>query len=323
MPSAAFIWDAFRQCFFLPSPTLTEQNLPDQTGRVFIVTGGYAGVGKELSKILYSKNGTVYIAGRSKEKADAALEEIKKAHPSADGRLEFLHLDLADLASIKDSVAEFTKKEQRLDVLTNNAGVMTPPPGSLAKQGHELQMGTNCLGPFLFSTLLAPLLEKTAKSSTPGSVRVTWAASLATLAAPTGGVEFDSQSESPKVHKDQTKNYGQSKASNVLLANEYQRRFGNSGIVSNAWNPGNLKSELQRHLSVPEHLIATFISHDVRLGAYTELFAGWSADAGKAENLNKYIGPWGRFVALREDIKTSDQGSKFWDYCERETKNYQ
>ncbi len=89
--------DAFYQCFFIPKPTLTEQNLPDQSGRVFIITGGYAGCGKELAKIVYSKNGTVYVAGRSQGKADAAIEEIKKAHPSSDGRLEFLKVDLADL----------------------------------------------------------------------------------------------------------------------------------------------------------------------------------------------------------------------------------
>lgn len=280
-------------------------------------------MGKELAKILYQKNGTIYIAGRSREKGEAAITAIKEAYMASDGRLEFLHLDLADLSSIKESAATFMKKEQRLDVLTNNAGVMTPPPGSLSQQSHELQMGTNCLGPFLFTSLLTPLLEKTAASSTPGSVRVTWAASLATLAAPTGGVEFESSSGGPKVHKAQTSNYAQSKASNVLLAHEYQRRHGSVGIVSNAWNPGNLKSELQRHMSVPEGAVAALISHDVKYGAYTELFAGWSADAGKAENFNKYIGPWGRFVALRDDIKSSEMGSKFWEWCERETKNYE
>ena len=139
--------------------------------------GGYAGCGKELSKILYGKNGTVYVAGRSKEKADAAIEEINKAHPSSDGKLEFLKVDLADLASVKASADDFLNREQRLDVLTNNAGVMIPPVGSKAAQGHELQMGTNVLGPFLFTQLLTPLLQKTAASSPPGSVRVTWAAS--------------------------------------------------------------------------------------------------------------------------------------------------
>lgn len=87
------------------------------------MTGGYVGCGKALSNILYSKNGTVYIAGRSKEKADAAMSEIKNVHPSSDGRIEFLHLDLADLTTIKASTDTFLSREQRLDVLTNNAGI--------------------------------------------------------------------------------------------------------------------------------------------------------------------------------------------------------
>lgn len=114
------IWaDAFKQCYFIPTPTLTEQNLPDQSGRVCIVTGGYAGCGKELSKILYGKNATVYVAGRSEEKGKNAIEEIKKTHPSSDGRLEFLKVDLSDLNTIKGSAEEFMRREQRLDVLTN------------------------------------------------------------------------------------------------------------------------------------------------------------------------------------------------------------
>lgn len=99
MPSFADYKDALFQCFFIPKPTLTESNLPSQAGRVFIVTGGYAGCGKELSKILYGKDGTVYLAGRSQDKAESAIEEIKKVHPSSDGRLEFLKVDLADLVS--------------------------------------------------------------------------------------------------------------------------------------------------------------------------------------------------------------------------------
>lgn len=73
-------YDAIRQCFFIPAPTFTGKNLPNQNGRVFIVTGGYTGVGKELAKLLYEKNGTVYLAGRSPEKGTTAIEEIKKAY---------------------------------------------------------------------------------------------------------------------------------------------------------------------------------------------------------------------------------------------------
>lgn len=84
------------------------------------------GVGKELCKILYQHNGTVYVAGRSQSKADSAIEEIKQAHPNSDGRLEFLHVDLADLPTIKKSVEDFQKREQRLDVLTNSESTVLP-----------------------------------------------------------------------------------------------------------------------------------------------------------------------------------------------------
>ena len=87
------------------------------------MTGGYCGIGFELTQILHAHNATVYIAGRSQSKASTAIDRIKTAFPNRSGRLEFLHLDLSDLATIKPAVESFLKQEQRLDVLMNNAGV--------------------------------------------------------------------------------------------------------------------------------------------------------------------------------------------------------
>ena len=227
---------------FYPTYMTHKQKLTADYQYSFIVTGGYAGCGKELSKILYSKNGTVYVAGRSQEKADRAIDEIKKAVPSSDGRLEFLKVDLADLTNIKASADDFLKREQRLDVLTNNAGVMTPPVGSKSAQDHELQMGTNCLGHFLFTQCLTPLLQKTAASSSPGSVRVTWAASMSTMFSPKQGVAWDEKTVGPKVHNSPGLDYAQTKAGNVIMAKEYQAQVGKDGIVSNSWNPGTYQN---------------------------------------------------------------------------------
>ena len=85
--------------------------------QVFIVTGGYAGVGLELSKLLYQKNSKIYIAGRSALKATQAIQSIKTVFPSSTGALEFLPLDLADLSTIKASTSAFLAHEDRLDVL--------------------------------------------------------------------------------------------------------------------------------------------------------------------------------------------------------------
>lgn len=97
-------------------------------------------------------------------------------------------------------------------------------------QGHELQIGTNCLGPFLLTKLLLPLLEATAETCGPAEVRVTWAGSIAVeVWSPENGIEFD-EAGNVKLF-DQEKNYGQSKTGNVFLASEFARRYPASKVV--------------------------------------------------------------------------------------------
>jgi retinol dehydrogenase 12 len=196
--------------------------------QVFIVTGGYAGVGLELSKLLYQKNSKIYIAGRSALKATQAIQSIKTVFPSSTGALEFLPLDLADLSTIKASASAFLAHEDRLDVLWNNAGVMTPPQGSKSAQGYELQLATNCLGPFLFTRLLQPVLAQTAAREPPGAVRVLFTGSVvAEINAPKGGINFEDINHE-KGGSAQVK-YGQSKVGNIFLAAEFARRNREAG----------------------------------------------------------------------------------------------
>ena len=146
-------------------------------------------MGYQLARILYSANATVYVAARTESKATSAIESIKTSLPSSKGTLHFLKLDLSDLSTIKTSAEEFLHKEDRLDVLVNNAGVMIPGPGAKGAQGYELQYVTNVLGPYLFTKLLLPILRKTAAGSSRGAVRVCWASSTATdVLSPQGGV---------------------------------------------------------------------------------------------------------------------------------------
>ena len=216
---------------FPPAPKFTEATVPDLTSKVYIITGASAGVGKELARLLYSRNGTIYVAARSAEKANTAISWIKERHPSSTGQLHFLRLDLNDLRGIKSSAEEFLSKEKRLDVLFNNAGVMMPPQGSKTEQGYELQLGTNCLAPFLFTKILTQILVQTAQSSPAGSVRVIWvSSSAAEVVAPRGGIDL----ENLDFKKDQsaTAKYAVSKGGNVLHAIEYQRRYKDEGVVS-------------------------------------------------------------------------------------------
>ncbi|KAF9696844.1 hypothetical protein EKO04_005241 [Ascochyta lentis] len=311
---------------FPPTAVFTESSLPSGSlkDKVYIVTGASAGVGKELARLLYSLNGTVYLAARSKERANAAMEWIKTSHPESQGRVEFLYLELADLESIKPAAEEFLNKEKRLDVLFNNAGVMVPPQGSKTKQGYELQLGTNCLGHYAFTKLLTPLLAQTAKSSEAGTVRVVWVSSSAAhLGSPTGGVDLenlDYHSDKFAFHK-----YAVSKGGNVLHALEMRRLHEQDGIVSVSLNPGNLNSELSRHSGWLGGLVVRLITYPAVNGAYTEFFAGLAPEI-KSIKQNEWVIPFGRKTPLRADLAEAGlEGGKageFWKWSDSQVASY-
>lgn len=160
-----------------------------------------------------------------------AINGIKASHPNSKGQLVFLLLDLGDLTTTKKSAEEFKSKEQRLDVLWLNAGVMAPPQGSKTAQGYELQLGTNNLGHFLFTKLLHPILAKTAASAPPISVRVIWVSSSAAQLAPKIPIVFENIDYKKKDESAWTK-YARSKAGNVVHGAEFARRTVGEGIVS-------------------------------------------------------------------------------------------
>lgn len=188
-------------------------------------------MGKELAQILYAHDAKVYVAARSEERAGQVMEEIRANFPASKGELVYLHLDLEDLSTIKASAEEFLGKEDRLDVLWNNAAVMNTPAGSKTKQGYELQLGTNNIAPFLFTKLLTPVLVKTAKTAPKGSVRVVWvSSSAAEMIAPVGGVDVNNLDY--KKDLSGWMKYGVSKGGNILHSNEFAKRHEEDGIIS-------------------------------------------------------------------------------------------
>ncbi|KAK8061885.1 hypothetical protein PG994_008251 [Apiospora phragmitis] len=314
-----------------PTPTFTEGEVGTQEGRVFVVTGGYSGIGFVISKVLYQHKGRVYIAGRSEAKANEAIKAIQEATHDG-GTIEFLHLDLEDLSTIKAAVQDLSAKETKIDIVWNNAGVSQPPVGSVSKQGLELQMAVNCLGPFLFTKLLWPLLEAGAAASAPGSgsVRVLWPSSqFMELSAPTGGIVISELINPPK---DKARNYANSKTGNLFLATEFAKRLGSrNGIVSAAYNPGAASSNLFRHTPWLG-ILARPLMHKPQRAALTALYAGLS-DEIKVETSNGcYVIPWGRIsTSLRKDLQNATIGredggtgtaSEFWDFCEEKTSDY-
>lgn len=317
---------------FPPRPAFTEKDIPYQKGKVFLVTGGTSGIGFELAKILYARGGTVYVTGRTEEKGKEAVKRIQSTVGERDGQIDYLVLNLDDLTSIRESADAFMEKESKIDVLWNNAGVAQPPPGVLSKQGLELQLATNCLGPFLFTQMMMPLLDSAVALNGPlfpGSVRVVWLSDqCAELGSPIEGIVIQELSNPPQ---DNARNYQNSKVGAWFLSTEFARRYGpDHGIVSVAMNPGASHTNLLRHAGWSK-VLSWPIMHSPRLAALTELYSGLSPEIN-LENNGCYVIPWGRIHttvaphlmdAMRmKEVGGTGKAKQFWEFCEDRTKDY-
>ncbi|KAJ7476979.1 NAD-P-binding protein [Mycena galericulata] len=305
--------------FLVPKTTFHATDIPDLSGQTMIVTGGYGGIGYETTKALLDHGAKVYIAGRSKSKADSAMASLKRESPNAKGTVHFLELDLADLHSVKKAAETYLSLETELHVLFNNGGVMEPPLDQFTAQGYDLQFGTNVLGHFYFTTLLLPVLLATVKTSADGKARVVNTSSMASVFA--SGLDFDTFRDNPKRAKlGSQKLYHQSKLGNVVFSTELARRYGNEGLVSTALNPGNLKTDLARHWTSPgQRLLKLFghlIVYPAYLGALTQLYAGTTA-AG-AELNGKYLIPWARIGTANPVSQDEEVGKKLWAWLEEQ-----
>ncbi|KAF2012046.1 NAD(P)-binding protein [Aaosphaeria arxii CBS 175.79] len=314
----------WQQYFPAEAPSFTEANLApgSQEGKVFIITGGNSGIGKELARFLYPTGARIYLAGRSEERIARAIEDIEASSASTGvakkGCLRSLHgLDLSDLCTVKPVFERFAAQEKELHVLWNNAA-MPSRPGRSSPQGIELSMAANALGPFLLTSLLVRHLGAGAKNAGRPS-RVVWTGSVQIeMNAPLGGVDFErlNQGKTISQHPD----YAQSKAANLLLAHESAIRWGDQDIISVCQNPGNLYTNIYAR---ENWLLVLFLRYTVlyeaKYGAYTMMFAGFSDKISMAQN-GCYIWPWGVIKPnSREDVyKAIDQGKArdFWEWCE-------
>lgn len=327
---------AFWSQLLPPRPMFTEANIPSLDGRVLIVTGGNAGVGLELVKMLYAKGGcTVYIASRSAARISAAIENIKSTVPTTEGppaQLESLVVDFEDLTTIAKAASAFLAREARLDVLWNNAGIAQAPHGTTTVQGYEAHMGVNCLGPYLFTQLLLPILLRTAKTAPSSSVRVIYTSSqIIDTTGPPGGLSLAEQ-EPGKHPTDKNWTYSASKAGNWFLASELDKRTRKDGLVCVVQNPGNLKTKAWDSVSPFAKFLMSPFLYDAKMGAYTELWAGLSENVTTQDG-GKFGVPWGgRWHPnprndILQSLKSKDEGgtggaAEFWDWCEKQTKPF-
>ncbi|KAI0253325.1 NAD(P)-binding protein [Lactifluus subvellereus] len=304
-----------------PKPTWTAADVPDQTGKTVIITGGNSGIGKETARVLLSKGAKVYIATRSEEKSQRAIEDLKK--DTGKESIYFLKLDLSDLATIKVAAEEFIGKESELHTLYNNGGVMNTPIDQVTRQGYDMQFGTNVLGHFYLTKLLLPVLTATVPKCSPGTVRVVNVSSIGhyvgapeVIQWPTLASGNDSLEPRTKLG---TRLYGQSKMGNILFSNELARRYGGEGIVSSALHPGSINTDLARYTGSLVQRIGRLVTYSVSYGAITSLYAGTAPDAGELNG--KYLTAWARRTLPNKKALNPELEKKLWEWCEEQVKD--
>jgi len=295
--------------------------VPDQTGTLAVVTGANSGTGKEATKRLAAAGARVVMAVRTIAKGEAARAEILAGHPHAE--LEVRRLDLADLASVQDVADRLIADGTPIDLLINNAGVMTPPTRFTTADGFELQFGSNYLGPFALTMRLLPLLL----AATAPRV-VTMSSGLANM----GRIQFDDLQWQRRYRPIAA--YAQSKLADLYLARHLATIATRRGwhLVSVAAHPGYTRTNLQTAgaslgRDKPTRPLFTRLplvpSQAVEQGTEPLLYAATSPDAVNGgyygpSGFRELVGPT-KAARLNRRMRDDVAAARLWTEAERLT----
>lgn len=255
----------------------TEQDIPNQHGRVAIVTGANTGLGFETARMLAERGAAVVLAARDTHKGKQAAARIN-------GEANVQALDLTYLDSVRSAAADLRAAHPRIDLLVNNAGVMYTPKRTTA-DGFELQFGTNHLGHFALTGLLLETLLPV-----PGSRVVTVSSTGHRIRA---AIHFDDLQWERSYSRAAA--YGQAKLANLMFTYELQRRLAPLGTtIAVAAHPGVSNTELTRNtpaaLRVPVTRLAPYFTQTPEMGALPTLRAATDPDVAGGQ----YYGPGNR-----------------------------
>jgi NAD(P)-dependent dehydrogenase (short-subunit alcohol dehydrogenase family) len=209
-------------------------DVPDQTGKFVVITGANSGTGREAARRLAAAGARIVLAVRTPAKGEAARTEILAECPAA--RLEVRQVDLADLDSVRAFADGLLAVGTPVDLLLNNAGVMTPPTRMTTADGFELQFGSNYLGPFALTMRLLPLLL-----AAPAPRVVTMSSGMANM----GRIDFDDLQFERRYRPIAA--YSQSKLADLFLARHLATVTTERGwpLMSVAAHPGYTRTNLQ------------------------------------------------------------------------------
>ncbi|GAB4193439.1 MAG: oxidoreductase [Roseiflexaceae bacterium] len=299
----------------------TAADIPNQAGRLAVITGANSGIGLEAARELARKGARVILAVRSQDKGRAAAEDIRREAPQAS--VEVQSLDLSDLASVRRFAEALLAREQALPLLINNAGVMALPYRRTA-DGFEMQFGTNHLGHFALTGLLLPALL-----ASPGARVVTVSSAFHMQ----GVIAFDNL-DGARGYQPWSA-YAQSKLANLLFAYELQRRLSAAGanVISVGCHPGYASTNLQtagpqmagsRFGELVSKIGNALFAQSAAMGALPTLYAAVAPGVNGCD----YIGPTGLIGMrgypgkVRSSPRSYDQesASRLWQLSEQLTR---
>ncbi|VDC05280.1 unnamed protein product [Peniophora sp. CBMAI 1063] len=293
---------------FLFGPSYNpSKDIPDQTGKVFFITGAYSGLGYETTKELAKHGATVYLACRTEDRAVAAIAKLEEEVPEIKGkdRLHFIQVDMGNMQSVKRAAEEFVQKEKRLDVLLHNAGRLTTPY-KMGEEGVELTMAVNYLGVFILTQSLLPLLKATA-ALPDTDVRIAVVSSMGHRFGP-AKLKLDSleawndyagnRGESYKAKCDR---YGATKRMEIMWALHLQKLMDEEKVPITviSLHPGMVGTGgVQENSPFYAYWFMKYCGVTEQQGAYTSLFATTSpiVKAQRDKYKGKYLEPFGKIT---------------------------
>ncbi|CAO3590729.1 unnamed protein product [Absidia cylindrospora] len=284
------------------------KDIPDLTGKTAIITGANTGIGRVCALEMARKGCKVILACRTEAKTLPVIENIKKETGNA--QIEFLALDLMSLQSVKNFVETIKTRNEKLNILLNNAGVGLCPFG-LSEDGIETQFATNHVAHHYLTTQLLPLLEE----NTPS--RIVTVSSLAHHAVFSLNLENISD---PKAYN-RFSHYGKSKAANILFTRELARRCKKKGVENiyvNCNHPGAVRSDFARHLlgATLTRIYDALVTVTTEEGALTQLYLATSPEVEEEDVKGQYYVPYGEAGTISSFTSSDENAEQLWNFTE-------
>ena len=232
----------------------------DLQGRTFLVTGANSGIGRAMVEALAARGGHVVLAARSEERTRPVLDGIRAQRRSA--AVEFLQVDVSDLASVRRAASAYLATGRPLDVLVNNAGV--GGTSALSADGFDLTYATNHIGPFLLTSLLLPAIERAPQG------RIVNVSSIGHMQVKR--IDWTLLERRTEPRKSGFADYAATKLMNILHVKELARRLAGTRVTTYALHPGGVKSNIWRALPGPVQWGIKLFLISNEEGAKTQLY---------------------------------------------------